>query len=91
MPSGARVFPLFVATLQRLITSRPLLPGVSTQVEGVGVPASDSMPYSHSHSLGSVAELVATAACAAVSNVVGIIVIETEAGLSVKNAAMKVQ
>ena len=52
-------------------------------MQGVGVPASDSMPYPHSHSLDSVAEMVT------VSNVVGMI--GTEAGLSVQVAAMKVQ
>jgi hypothetical protein len=87
--SSARVFTLFVATLQRLVTSRPSLLGISSQMQGVGVPASDSIPYPHSHSLDSVAEMVATAASATVSNVVGMI--GTEAGLSVQNAAMKVQ
>ena len=42
--SGARVFTLFVATLHRLVTSRPSLLGVSAQMQGVGVPASDSIP-----------------------------------------------
>jgi hypothetical protein len=87
--SGARVFTLFVSTLQRLVTSRPSLLGVSAQMQGVGVPTSDSLSYSHSHSLDSVAEMVATAASATVSNVVGMI--GTEAGLSVQSAAMKVQ
>jgi len=87
--SGARVFTPFVATLRHLLTSRPLLPGVSTQIPGVGVPASDSMAYSHSHSLDSVAGMVTTAASAAVSKVIGMT--RTEAGLSVQNAAMKVQ
>ena len=87
--SGACVFTLFVATLHRLVTSRPSLLGVSAQMQVVGVPASDSLPYSHSHSLDTVAEMVATAASATVSNVVGMM--GTEAGLSVQSAAMKVQ
>jgi hypothetical protein len=87
--SGARVFTLFISTLQRLVTSRPSLLGVSAQMQGLGVPSSDSLSYSHSHSLDSVAEMVATAASATVSNVVGMI--GTEAGLSVQTAAMKVQ
>jgi hypothetical protein len=86
---GAPVFTVFVSALQRLVTSRPALLGVSAQMQGVGVPPSDSLPYSHSHSLDSVAEMVATAASATVSNVVGMI--GTEAGLSVQTAAMKVQ
>jgi len=56
---------------------------------GVGVPAGDSMPYSHSHSLDCAAEVVATAASATVSKVIRMIGIE--AGLSVQNAAMKMQ
>ena len=60
--SGAYIFKLFVATLLRLVTSRPSLLGVSAQIQGVGVPVSDSMPYSRSHSLDSVAEMAATAA-----------------------------
>ena len=87
--SGARVFTPFIATLRHLLTSRPLLPGVSTQIPGVGVPASDSMAYPHSHSWDSFAGIVTTAASAAVSKVIGMT--RTDAGLSVKNAAMKVQ
>jgi hypothetical protein len=75
-----RIFTLFVATLQHLVTSRPPLLGVSAQIQG----ASTS---THSHSLGGVAETVATAG-ATVSNVVGTI---AEPGLSVQVTAMKVQ
>lgn len=88
--SGARVFTLLISALKRLVTSRPVMLGVSAQMHGVGVPASDSQSHIHSpHSLDSVAEMVATAASATVSNVVGMI--GTEAGLSVETAAMKVQ
>ena len=87
--SGACVFTLFVATLQCLITSRPSLLSVSAQMQGVGVPTSDSLLYSHSHSLDSIAEMVVTAASATMSNVMGMV--GTEAGLSVQSAAMKVQ
>ena len=56
--------------------------GVSVQAHGVGGPASDSQSRFHSH-LDSVTEMVvATAASATVSNVVGMI--GTEAGLSVQ-------
>ncbi len=88
--SGARVFTLLISALKRLVTSRPALLGVSAQMHGVGVPASDLQPHLHSHhSLDTVAEMVATAASATVSNVVGMI--GTEAGLSVQTATMKVQ
>lgn len=53
------------------------------------VPASDSVLYSHGHSLDSVAEMAATATSATVLNVVGMIGIE--AGPSVQNVAMKMQ
>ena len=86
--SSARVFTLLISSLKRLVTSRPALLGVSTQMQGVGVPVND-LPHSSSHSLDSVAGMVATAASATVSNVVGMM--GTEAGLSVQGAAMKVQ
>ena len=59
-----------------------------------GVPASDSMSYSHCHNLYGVAEVVATVASASgtiVSKVVGIGMIRTEAGLNMQNAAMEVR
>jgi hypothetical protein len=88
--SGARVFALLISSLKCLVTSRPVLLGVSAQMHGVGVPASDSQSHLHSpHSLDSVAEMVATAASATVSNVVGMI--GSEAGLSVQTSTMKVQ
>lgn len=88
--SCPRVFTLLISALKRLVTSRPSLLGISAQMHGVGVPAGDSQAHLHSHhSLDSVAEMVATAASATVSNVVGMI--GTEAGLSVQTAAMKVQ
>jgi hypothetical protein len=86
---SARVFTLLISSLKRLVTSRPALLGVSVQMQGVGVPANDTLPHSSSHSLDSVAGMVATAASATVSNVVGMM--GTEAGLSVQSAAMKVQ
>ena len=79
--SGVRVFTLCVATLQHLVTSRPSLLDVSAQIQGASMPTSP-----HSHGLDGVAETVATAASATVSNVVGTI---AEPGLQV--TAMKVQ
>ena len=49
--SGVRVFKLFVATLQHLVTSRPSLLGVSAQIQGASMPTS-----THNHSLDVVAE-----------------------------------
>ena len=86
---SARVFTLLISALKRLVTSRPALLGISTQMQGVGVPMNDTLPHPSSHSLDSVAEMVATAASATMSNVVGMI--GAEAGLSVQSAAMKVQ
>ena len=87
--SGTRIFTILISALKRLVTSRPSLLGVSAQMQGVGIHPSDSLPHGHGHSLDSVAGMVATAASATVSNVVGMI--GTEAGLSVQSAAMKVQ
>ena len=83
--SGVRVFTLFVATLQHLVTSRPSLPDVSAQIQGASMPTS-----THSHSLDGVAETVATVASATVSNVVGLEAI-AEPYLSVQVTAMKSQ
>jgi hypothetical protein len=85
---GAPIFMHLISALKRLVTSRPSLLGVSAQMQGVGISASDTLPH-HSHSLDSVAGMVATAASATVSNVVGMM--GAEAGLSVQTAAMKVQ
>ena len=81
--SGVRVFKLFVTTLQHLVTSRPSLLDVSAQIQGASMPTS-----THSPSLDGIAETVATAASATVSNVIGTI---AEPGLSVQVTAMKVQ
>jgi len=89
VPPGTRIFTILISALKRLVTSRPSLLGVSAQMQGVGIHPSDSLPHGHGHSLDSVAGMVATAASATVSNVVGMI--GTEAGLSVQSAAMKVQ
>jgi hypothetical protein len=87
--SSPRVSTLLIPAFS-LVTSRPVLLGVSAQMHGVGVTASDSQSHIHNHhSVDSVAEMVATAASATMSNVVGMI--GTEAGLSVQTASMKVQ
>jgi hypothetical protein len=55
--------PPISTALKRLVTSRPALLGVSTQIHGMGVPASNPQSHLHGHhNLGSVAEMVVTAA-----------------------------
>jgi hypothetical protein len=83
--SSARVFTPFISALKVLVTSRPARHGIYAQTHAAGVSASDSQSYLHSYqSLDSVAEMVARAVGATVSNVVGMI--STEAGLSVEAA-----
>jgi hypothetical protein len=83
--SGSNVFGSLIVALKRLVTEKPALLGVSTQMMGVGT--------SHSADggldVGGVAGMVATAASATVSGVVGII--GSGVGLSAQNSAMKVQ
>jgi hypothetical protein len=87
---SARVFTPIISALKRLVTSRPALLGLPVQMHGVGIPASGSQSHLHGHhSLDSVAEMVATANSATVSNDFGMT--GTEAGLSVQTTGMKVQ
>ncbi|KAI0270116.1 hypothetical protein BGY98DRAFT_1190133 [Russula aff. rugulosa BPL654] len=83
--SSARVFTSLISVFRLLVTSRPTLLGVSAQMHGVGVAASDSRSHLHSHhSSDSVVETVTMAAS-------GTGTIGTGAGLSAKTAAIKVQ
>ncbi|KAG2037155.1 hypothetical protein BDR03DRAFT_1092081 [Suillus americanus] len=90
---GSKVFSSLIVALKRLVTEKPALLGVSPQMMGVGVShAGDSATPSGSNyglDVGGVAGMVATAASATVSGVVGII--GSGAGLSVQNSAMKLQ
>ncbi|KAG1868360.1 hypothetical protein DFJ58DRAFT_698074 [Suillus subalutaceus] len=90
---GSKVFSSLIVALKRLVTEKPALLGVSPQMMGVGVShAGDSaIPSGSNYGLdvGGVAGMVATAASATVSGVVGII--GSGAGLSVQNSAMKLQ
>ena len=85
--SGSKVFSALVTALKRLVTEKPALLGVNTQMLGVGVPPPDGA--SGYLDVGGVAGLVANAASATVSNVVGMM--GSEAGLSVQSSAMKLQ
>ncbi|KAG0693465.1 hypothetical protein DFH29DRAFT_964015 [Suillus ampliporus] len=91
--TGSNVFSSLIVALKRLVTEKPALLGVSTQIMGVGIyHAGDSATASSSNydlDVGGVAGMVATAASATVSGVVGII--GSGVGLSVQNSAMKRQ
>lgn len=90
---GSKVFNSLIVALKRLVTEKPALLGVSAQMMGIGVShAGDSAtPLGSNYGLdvGGVAGMVATAASATVSGVVGII--GSGIGLSVQNSAMKLQ
>ncbi len=88
--AGSKVFTSLVTALNRLVTEKPHLLGVSSQMGGVGVhpPAGEGASASVLD-VGGVAGMVASAASATVSGMVGMI--GSEAGLSVQGSAMKLQ
>ena len=89
---GSKVFTSLIAALKRLVTERPMLLGVCSQMFGVGVPAStgsSSDVSAYGLDVGGVAGMVANAASATVSGVASMI--STEAGLSIQTSAMKLQ
>ena len=85
--AGSNVFTSLITALKRLVTEKPTLLGVSSQMCGVGVPSSGDANYGLD--VGGVAGMVATAASATVSGVAGLI--GTGAGLSVQGSSMKLQ
>ncbi|KAG6333293.1 hypothetical protein ID866_5795 [Astraeus odoratus] len=94
--SGAKVFTSLITALKRLVTEKPALLGVCTLMSGVGVPSHSADGPSGSGStsaygldVGGVAGMVATAASATMSGVVGMIGSGT--GLSIQTAGMKLQ
>lgn len=94
--TGSKVFTSLVAALKRLVTEKPALLGVSSQMHGIGVSAQSGSTEGGSTSgsgygldVGGVAGMVASAASATVSGVVGMM--GPEAGLSVQHSAMKLQ
>ncbi|KAG6852839.1 hypothetical protein C0991_008678, partial [Blastosporella zonata] len=86
--SGAKVFASLVTALKRLITEKPALLGVSTQMAGLGV-TTEQTGSTYSLDMGGMAGRVATAASATVSGVVGMI--GSSGGLSLHGSAMKLQ
>ncbi|KAJ4490805.1 hypothetical protein J3R30DRAFT_3752338 [Lentinula aciculospora] len=92
--NGSNALTTLVTALKRLVTEKPALLGVGSQMFGVGVSnSSDShytiSPSGSSYSLDGVAGMVATAASATVSNVVGMM--GSNAGLSLQGSTMKLQ
>jgi hypothetical protein len=99
-PDGSSVFTSLVASLNRLVTERPALLGVSQSMQGVGVTqTSNAMSVaggeghagggSSASGVGVMAGMVANAATATMSGVVGMIA--TGPGLSVQSSTMKLQ
>ncbi|KAL4066352.1 hypothetical protein V8B97DRAFT_2111374 [Scleroderma yunnanense] len=94
--TGAKVFTSLISALKRLVTEKPAILGVCSQMSGVGVPSHTTETAGGSNSgsaygldVGGVAGMVATAASATVSGVVGMIGSGT--GLNVQNSGMKLQ
>lgn len=89
--NGSSVFTSLVSALKRLISEKPALLGVGTQMQGVGVlsGALGEMGSGYGLDVGGVAGMVATAATSTVSGVVGMIA--SGPGLSVQKSAMKLQ
>jgi hypothetical protein len=86
--NGSKVFTSLVAALKRLVTEKPALLGVATQMGGVGI-GIDAMMMGHPLDVSTVAGRVATAASATVSGVVGMM--GPTSGLSVQGSSMKLQ
>jgi hypothetical protein len=87
-PDGSSVFTSLASALKRLITEKPAILGVCQQLHGVGVQVPTDAASGGS-GVGSMAGMVANAATATVSGVVGMIA--SGPGLSVQTSAMKLQ
>ncbi|KAJ6523337.1 hypothetical protein B0H19DRAFT_1201883 [Mycena capillaripes] len=90
--TGSNVLTALITVLKRLVTEKPALLGVSTQIFGVGVQPDNSGNASNSGyglDVAGMAGMVATAASATVSGVVGMM--GSTGGLSLQGSAMKLQ
>jgi hypothetical protein len=85
-PSGSKVVTSLVTALKRLVTEKPALLGVGSQMFGIGVHSEGS---GYGLDVGGMAGIVATAASATVSGVVGMM--GSSGGLSLQGSAMKLQ
>lgn len=87
--SASKVFGSLISALKRLVTEKPALLGVGSQMGGVGV-SSGGLDYPTSVlDVGGMAGRVATAASATVSGVVGMM--GSAGGLNLQGSAMKLQ
>jgi hypothetical protein len=84
---GSNVFTTLTTALKRLVTEKPALLGVGSQMLGVGVSSHAGEGYGLD--VSGVAGMVATAASATVSGVVGMMA--SGNGLSYQGSAMKLQ
>ena len=90
--SGSKAFISLLTALKRLVTEKPALLGVSSQMSGVGVPSSantEDRTSSHGMDVAGVAGMVANAASATMSVAVGMM--GPEAGLNTQTSSMKLQ
>lgn len=88
--AGSNVFAALITALKRLATEKPALLGVGTQIMGLGVAPSHSDGSSgYGIDVGAMAGMVANAASATVSGMVGMM--GTDASLSVGGSSMKLQ
>lgn len=81
---GSKVFTSLLAALKRLLTEKPALLGVGTQMGGVGVQAEGGH---HHDSVVGVAGRVASATVSGVAGIIG----AGGHGLSLQGSSMKVQ
>jgi hypothetical protein len=94
-PDGSSVFTSLIAALNRLVTERPALLGVSQAMLGVGVAGPSGTTgdtggaASTGGGVGAMAGMMANAATATVSGVVGMIA--SGPGLSAQSSTMKLQ
>ncbi|RDB21958.1 Protein MON2 [Hypsizygus marmoreus] len=86
--SGSKVFGSLITALKRLVTEKPALLDVGTQMSGLGV-LPEHVGSGYGIDVGGMAGRVATAASATVSGVVGMM--GTSGGLSFQGSAMKLQ
>ncbi|KAJ6525079.1 hypothetical protein DFH09DRAFT_1250788 [Mycena vulgaris] len=84
-----RNFTALITSLKRLVTEKPAVLGVSTQMFGIGVQPDGASSSGYGLDVAGMAGIVATAASATVSGVVGMM--GSSGGLSLQGSAMKLQ
>ncbi|KAL1725821.1 guanine nucleotide exchange factor in Golgi transport N-terminal-domain-containing protein, partial [Schizophyllum commune] len=86
---NSNVYASLVTALNRLLSEKPSLLGVGTQMYGVGVPAEGTSSSYSLESVSGMTGMVATAASATVSGVVNML--GASGGLSMQNSTLKLQ